>query len=155
MRLVVRLLGGQPADDLAELGHPLLQFEFGLGAARGVTEVPQVQHVERRKVVLGWPLEGGLAQVGVDVPGGLLAVPDADRDGALAGHHVASGEHPGQPVISDVETCTVPSSANSTPGDAAQEVGVGLLAQRQDHRVRRERLEPAGAARPAVPRPAP
>ena len=35
----------------------------------------------------------GAAQPGVDVARGLLAVPDADRDGALARHHVAAGEH--------------------------------------------------------------
>ena len=56
---------------------------------------------------------------------------------------------PGQPVISALETRTVPSASNSTPGTAAQERGVGLLAEREDDRVRGERLEPPGRLREA------
>ena len=50
-RLVGRLLGGQPADDLVETRDALGRLEFGLLTPRGVTEIPQVQRVERRRRV--------------------------------------------------------------------------------------------------------
>ena len=56
---------------------------------------------------------------------------------------------PGQPVISELETRTVPSRSNSTPGTARRNVGVGVLAEGQDHRVRRQGLEAAGRLRVA------
>ena len=56
---------------------------------------------------------------------------------------------PGQPVISDVDTCTVPSRSNSTPGTSRRNAVSRLLAERQDHRVGGERLEPAGRLRVA------
>ncbi len=44
----------------------------------------------------------------------------------------------------ELDTRTVPSRSNSTPGRPAQEGGVALLAESEDHGVRREGLETAG-----------
>ena len=57
---------------------------------------------------------------------------------------------PGQPVISDAETCTVPSPSNSTPGTLRRNAGVGLLAERQDDGVGGQRLEAPGRPREPV-----
>src|SRR5271165_5478716 len=85
-RLVRRLLLRQPAEYLGEVRGPLLRWGLGLLAAGGVAEVPQIQHVERDQIVLGRADRRGLAQPGVDVPGGLLAVSHADRHGPLGRH---------------------------------------------------------------------
>ena len=93
---------------------------------------------------------GLAAQPRVDRAGGPLAVPGADRDGALAGHRVAAGEdagrtgHQGGPV--DLHGVALELDA----GDAVQEAGVARLAEREDDGVGLERLEPAGAVRAAV-----
>ena len=54
---------------------------------------------------------------------------------------------PGAPVISDADTFTVPSALELDSRHGAQEGGVGLLAERQDHGVRRQRLEAPGRLR--------
>ena len=56
---------------------------------------------------------------------------------------------PGQPVISDGDTFTVPSRSNSTPGTARRKPVSVSWPERQDHGVRRERLEPPGRLREA------
>ena len=50
---------------------------------------------------------------------------------------------PGQPVLSEGDTHDRAVAFELDPGHAAQERGVGLLAERQDHGVGGERLEPA------------
>src|SRR5580700_11907634 len=45
--LIRRLLLGQAAEHLAEIGDPLLRGGFRLLPAGGITEVPQVQVAER------------------------------------------------------------------------------------------------------------
>ena len=100
--------------------------------------------------VLGRVLVGAAAQPRVDRAGGALAVPGAHRDGALARHGVTTGEdargpgHQGGPV--DLHRVAL----ELDPRDAVQEAGVARLAEREDHRVGLERLEPAGAVRATV-----
>src|SRR6266542_4230025 len=83
----------------------------------------------------------------VDVPGGLLAVADADRDGLLARHHVAAGEYARAAGLERRRHLHAPVALELHSRHLAQEGGVGLLAERQDHRVGGERLEPAGRLR--------
>ena len=89
------------------------------------------------------------AQPRVDVAGGLLAVADADRHGALARHHVAAGEHAGASGHQRRRHLHGAVALELDAGHRAQEGGVGLLAERQDHGVGGERLEPAGRLRVA------
>ena len=56
---------------------------------------------------------------------------------------------PGHPVIIELDTTTVPSALELDPRHRAQERGIGVLAERQDDGVGRERLEPAGRLREA------
>src|SRR6187397_105103 len=91
-RLEMSLVGGQAGDDLPEVLHPGRRLPLGLLAPVVVAEVPEVELVERRQRVLGAGRERLAAQVGVDAARGLLAVPDPDRDRALARHRVAAGE---------------------------------------------------------------
>src|SRR5664279_4948568 len=51
-RLVARLLDRQTAEYLGEVGDPLVGRELGLVAARRVAEIPEMQQVERRRLVL-------------------------------------------------------------------------------------------------------
>ena len=83
------------------------------------------------------------AQPAVDVAGGLLAVPDADRDRALVGHHVAAGEDPrvaGHHVRRRPDHAVLDLDARH----AVEQRQVGVLAEREHHRVRLELLELAG-----------
>jgi len=73
----------------------IVQDMLGLLASLGIAEEPQVQQVERRLDVPRPAYDLCSAQPRVDVAGGLLAVPDADRHGALARHHVPAREHAG------------------------------------------------------------
>ena len=93
--------------------------------------------------------ELGAAQPGVDVARRLLAVADADGDGALGRHHVAAGEdalvaghHPrvdlDHDAVLDLEA-----------RHAVEQRQVGLLAEREHERVGRELLELAGRLRKA------
>src|SRR5664279_1996018 len=93
-RLEDGLLSREASDDLAEVCDTLLGRLFGLLPPVGVAEVPQVELVPVRDIVLRRAHGGGAAQPGVDVTGRLLAVADADGDGALARHHVPAREHP-------------------------------------------------------------
>jgi hypothetical protein len=71
----------------------LIQKPGGIGTANAstspsaarVAEVPQVQLVEADKLVLGQVRRRDFPQPGVDVPGGLLAVPHADCLGTEGG----------------------------------------------------------------------
>ena len=54
---------------------------------------------------------------------------------------------PGAPVIIPAETCTVPSPANSTPGTRRRNPESDSWPEREDHRVRGQRLQPAGRTR--------
>jgi hypothetical protein len=71
----------------------LIQKPAGIGTANAstsppagrVAEVPQVQRVEADKLVLGQVRRSDFPEPGVDVPGGLLAVPHADRHGTEGG----------------------------------------------------------------------
>jgi len=88
----------------------------------GVAEVPEMQLVERRDVVLvsnGWLVRkvGGTApQPLVDTAGGFLAMADTDGHSPSLGTMSPPANTPGQPVSKDVDTRTVPSDSNSTPG---------------------------------------
>ncbi len=90
-----------------------------------------------------------LAQPGVDVAGGLLAVADADGDGALARHHVAAREDARGSGLERRRHLDGPVALDLDARHLAQERGVGLLAERQDHGVGGERLEPPGRLREA------
>ena len=74
---------------------------------------------------------------------------DADRDGALVGHHVAAGEHAGaaghHPLV-DLHDAV----GDLQPGDAVEQREVGLLAEREHDRVGLELLELAGRLREAA-----
>src|ERR1019366_2499514 len=91
-RLVGRLTGREPADHLAERLHSRLDRKLGLQAASGIAEIPEVEQVERSGIMLRSGGRDHTAQICVDVRRGFLAVPDAHRHGALAGHHVTAGE---------------------------------------------------------------
>src|SRR4029453_16389288 len=84
LRLKRRRALRQPADNLLETSDPLFGLELGLLTAYGITEIPQTQHVERYAGMLGWDLRLRAAQPGVDLARGPLAVPHADRHGALS-----------------------------------------------------------------------
>src|SRR5262249_25176729 len=92
-RLIDRLVRGQPAGDLAEVGPARRYGTFGLNGGGDVGGVPGVQPVEDREIVFGAVHHGCPAQVGVDVAGRLLAVPGAHGDRPLGRHHVTAGEH--------------------------------------------------------------
>ena len=142
--------GRQPGEHLVEGLHAGGRVEPDLLAALVHAEVPEVELVEGRERVLGGVLVGLGAQPGVDRAGGALAVPGAHRDGALAGHRVATGEDAGRPGhqggLVDLHRVALELDA----GDAVQEAGVARLAEREDDRVGLERLEPAGAVRAPV-----
>ena len=89
------------------------------------------------------------AQPGVDVARRLLAVTHADRDRALARHHVPAREHPRASGHQRRRHLNGAVGIELDPRHATHEGGVGLLAERQDHRVRGECLEPAGRLREA------
>ena len=139
------LVGGQACDDLPEVLHPGRRLPLGLLAPVVVAEVPEVELVERRQRVLGAGRERLAAQVGVDAARGLLAVPDPDRDRALARHRVAAGEHAGRPGHErgpvDLDDVTV----ELHPGQSVEEAGVALLAEGEDDGVGLELLEAPGA----------
>ena len=104
---------------------------------------------KRRQVVLRRARGRGAAQPGVDVAGGLLAVADADRHGPLARHHVAAREHAGAAGLERRRHLHGAVALELHSRHLAQERGVGLLAEREDHGVGGERLEPAGRLRVA------
>ena len=74
------------------------------------------------------------AQPRVDVARGLLAVADADGDGALGGHHVATGEDAlvaGHHALVDLHDAVLDLEA----GHAVEQRQVGFLAEREHERV--------------------
>jgi hypothetical protein len=95
-------------------------------------------------------VHGVTAQPRVDRPGGPLAVADAHRDGPLARDGVAPGEdarHPGhQGVLGHLHGVSLELQAR----DAPEEAGVTGLAEREDHGVGLQGLEPPGAVGAAV-----
>ena len=111
----------------------------------GVAEVPEVSLSKSPASCFGRLGSTAAAQPGIDVAGRLLAVADADRDGALARAPCRRRRRcPGGPVISVVDDLHGAVALNSTPGRARRKRGVAFLAERQDHRVGLERLEPPG-----------
>ena len=104
---------------------------------------------KRRGLVLGRPLGRDAAQPGVDVARRLLAVADADGDRPLARHHVPAREHAGAAGLQRRRHDDGAVALELHARDVAQEAGVGVLAEREDHRVRLERLEAAGRLRVA------
>ena len=147
MGLERRLRGGQAADHLREIADALRRRELGLLAAPRIAEVPQVQHLEAHWRVLGSVLGRLPPQPGVDLPRGSLAVADADGDGALGGNHVTTGEHARAPGHERGRHPDGAVALELHPGHRAQEGGVGVLAEGDDHRVRGQRLEPPGRLR--------
>src|SRR4051794_961169 len=116
---------------------------------RRVRVVPLVELVEGGNLVLLRRRIGDAAQPGVDVARRLFAVTDTDRDGALGRHHVAAREYAGMAghhVGPDLDHTVL----HRQPGHALKQREVDVLAERQDHRVGRERLEFAGRLRKAL-----
>src|SRR5262245_38919521 len=62
-----RLVGGQPAGDLAEVGRARRTGTFGLDWGFEVGEVPRVEPVKVREFVLGAVHHGCPAQITIDV----------------------------------------------------------------------------------------
>ena len=122
----------------------------GVGSASLNTGRFSIGQVDQRR--LGRGTCGMRAQPAVDVPRRQLAVADRDGDGALARHHVAAGEDAGRAghhVGPDDHRAV---GFHVDARHAAQEAAVGLLAERQHHRVGLQRLELAGRHRAAVGR---
>src|ERR1035437_6105859 len=117
-----RVRRGKAADHLREIAEPLGRFQLGLLPAQCVTEIPQVQHLERGRRVLGRALELVASQPGIDLPGGALAVSHPTVTVRSAGTMSPPANTPGHPVISELDTRTVPSGSNSTPGTARRNV---------------------------------
>src|ERR1019366_3487695 len=93
LRLERRLLRRQATDDLLEIRDALGRLQLGLPATGSIAEVPQVQHLKRCQRVLGRALGLAATEPGVDLVRGPLAVPHADRHGALTRNHVPAGEY--------------------------------------------------------------
>ena len=152
-------------DDLVEAAAPARRARARAAAGGRVGEVPQVAARRSRDLrVLRRPRRHGAAQVGVDVARGLVAVARRHRHAAHGRNRVAAGEHAGQPGHQRRRHLDGAVARALDAGTRAQEAGVGVLAERQDHRVGLQRLEPAGrpagarrrrspSPRPSAPRP--
>ena len=95
-RFVVRFSLAQAGCGLHEsAAEPLLHSQLALERTRRVGIDRQFELIERDHRMLGDGLRCLTAQPGVDVTGGLLAMPDCRGDGAFAWDHVAAGEDAG------------------------------------------------------------
>src|SRR5512132_584271 len=150
LRLVDGFLIVQPMHHLFESGAAPLHLRTRLRPLPDVGVVPQVQLVERGEVFLRRLAVALAAQKRVDVVGGLLAVTDADGDGALRRHHVAAGEETGiaghhlrrhdhRAVVLELDA-----------GDLAQERRVGVLTEGEDQVVGFQRLQLSRRPRPTL-----
>src|SRR4029077_12528095 len=78
--------------DLFERRAAARDFQRWPHRLRRIGVVPGIELLEGGDLVLLWWRVGGGPQPRIDMPRGLLAVTDCDRDGALGGHHVAARE---------------------------------------------------------------
>jgi hypothetical protein len=149
LRLPPGFLFCESGDDLAESLGALAALENLLHGRVRVAEHRQIEHGEihhgraRRYLVLA------SVEPGVDMPSRQLSMTDRDGDGSLARHHVAAGEHArmaGHHVGSDHDGSVL---LEIDSRHAAQEAGIGVLAQREHDRVGLELFELSGRARPA------
>src|SRR5512132_369197 len=147
-RLVERVGLVQALDDLLEGPAPPLDLELRLHGPRSVRVVPRVELVEGGELVLGRMAVGLAAEPAVDVARRLLAVPDADSDRPLGGHHVAAREDPRVPGHHVVPNLDDP-VGDLDALDTLEQREVGLLAQGEDDRVRLQLLDLAGGLREA------
>ena len=100
---------------------------------------------------MGWRLHRhGPAQKSVDVASGLFPMAGRSAHGLLTRDHISSGEQTwmtGHHALVDVDRTVVQQpNARQVP----QETCIDLLAQRENHGVCLDRVEPSGGLRPAV-----
>src|SRR5687767_12650835 len=83
----------QSAYDLTEAGLPPRELQCGLDRLRRVRVIPGIEFRKARHFMLFPRCISRRSKISVDIPCGLLAVPDGDSDRALRRHHIAASEH--------------------------------------------------------------
>ena len=142
----------KPCDDLLEAAHAArAEIEGFWGARIGIAIDRQVQHLEGRQAD-AWAAarDRRIAEPGIDIACGPLAVADRDGDGLFPGNHIAAGENArmaGHHVGADHDRAV---RSELDAGQLAQKAAVGLLAERKHDRVGLERLEPSRGMGPAL-----
>ena len=149
-RLVGRLLLATARRPPRRSPRRAPRLELGLLAARGVAEEPQVAACRTSPA-------GAWARSPASAPrshasmwrAAFLPCPTPTVTVRSLGTMSPPANTPGQPVISDADTLHGAVALELDPRQRAQERGVGLLTERQDHGVRGQRLEAPGRLRVA------